>query len=60
MTAFGKAVAISGEYAFVGEPNIAAGGRGGGGGGRGAARPAGLVHMYRHGAHAGWKGSRGS
>ena len=50
--AFGRAVAITGEYAFVGEPNVAAfGGRGG----RGGAPPApGLVHVYRLSAGA-WK-----
>jgi choice-of-anchor B domain-containing protein len=45
-TAFGRAVAVSGEYAFVGEPS--AGGRGGG------AAVAGIVHVYRRGP-AGWK-----
>src|SRR4029078_2039703 len=51
--AFGRAVAITGEYAFVGEPNTAA--FGGRGGGRGGAPPApGLVHVYRLTAGA-WK-----
>lgn len=51
LSAFGRAVAISGEYAFVGEPNNAAG-RGGEGG-----RPVpvgGVVHVYRRGP-AGWR-----
>jgi choice-of-anchor B domain-containing protein len=42
--AFGRSVAIAGEFAFVGEPNVGGGGRGG----RGGAPPAaGLVHIYR-------------
>jgi choice-of-anchor B domain-containing protein len=50
--AFGRSVAIAGEFAFVGEPNVGGGGRGGG---RGGAPPAaGVVHVYRYGA-AGWK-----
>src|SRR5262245_36174870 len=50
--AFGRAVAITGEFAFVGEPNTAFGGRGGG---RGGAPPApGVVHVYRLSAGA-WK-----
>ena len=48
-TAFGRVVAISGEYAFVGEPS--AGGRGGG------AAAAGVVHVYRRGP-TGVEGSR--
>ncbi|MES2523161.1 MAG: choice-of-anchor B family protein [Gemmatimonadota bacterium] len=49
-TAFGRSVAIAGEFAFVGEPNVSAGaGRGGG-----APAAAGVVHVYRYGA-AGWK-----
>src|SRR5262245_37496466 len=52
--AFGRSVAISGEYAFVGEPNVVAG-FGGRGGGRGGAPPApGIVHVYRLTAGA-WK-----
>ena len=52
LTAFGRTVAIAGEFAFVGEPNVGGGGRGGG---RGGAPPAaGVVHIYRYGA-AGWK-----
>ena len=50
--AFGRSVAISGEYAFVGEPNVGGFGRGGGGGG--APPAAGVVHVYRVSA-AGWK-----
>jgi hypothetical protein len=55
LRAFGRAVAISGEYAFVGEPNVSIGGRGrGGGGGRGggAAAAAGVVHVYRYNSGA--------
>jgi choice-of-anchor B domain-containing protein len=52
--AFGRAVAIAGEYAFVGEPNVVAG-LGGRGGGRGGGPPApGNVHVYRLTAGA-WK-----
>ena len=52
MTAFGRSVAIAGEFAFVGEPNVGGGGRGGG---RGGAPPAaGVVHIYRYGASV-WK-----
>ncbi|MEO8624054.1 MAG: choice-of-anchor B family protein, partial [bacterium] len=44
--AFGRSVAIAGEYAFVGEPNVVPAGRFGGG--RGGAPPAaGIVHVYR-------------
>ena len=53
-TAFGRSVAIAGEFAFVGEPSVGGGGRGGGG--RGGASPAGIVHVFRYGA-AGWKAS---
>ncbi|MDB4915004.1 MAG: hypothetical protein JWM95_2648 [Gemmatimonadetes bacterium] len=50
--AYGRAVAIAGDFAFVGEPNVvAAGGRGGRGGGPPAA---GVVHIYRSGS-GGWK-----
>ncbi|MES2176358.1 MAG: choice-of-anchor B family protein [Gemmatimonadota bacterium] len=49
--AYGRAVAIAGEFAFVGEPNVVVGGRGGRGGGPPAP---GLVHIYRQSA-AGWK-----
>ena len=52
-TAFGRSVAIAGDFAFVGEPSLGAGGRGGGGG-RGGAAPAGIVHVFRYGT-AGWK-----
>jgi choice-of-anchor B domain-containing protein len=49
--AYGRAVAIAGDFAFVGEPNVAAGG---GRGGRGGGPPApGMVYVYRRGA-AGW------
>ncbi len=49
--AFGKAVAIAGDFAFVGEPNVGGFGRGGG---RGGAPPAaGVVHIYRN--TGGWK-----
>src|SRR5206468_3150997 len=42
--AFGRSVAIAGEFAFVGEPNVVAGGRGG----RGGLPPAaGIVHVFR-------------
>lgn len=51
-SAFGRSVAIAGEFAFVGEPSVGAGGRGGGG--RGGAPPAGVVHVFRYSA-AGWK-----
>ncbi len=44
-TAFGRVVAISGDYAFVGEPST---------GGRGGSPPAGAVHVYRRGP-LGWK-----
>ena len=58
--AFGRSVAIAGEFAFVGEPNVGAVGRGGGRG-DGLAAAAGVVHIYRVGA-AGWKraGARSS
>lgn len=52
-TAFGRSVAIAGDFAFVGEPSVTTGGRGGGGG-RGGAPPAGVVHVFRYGA-TGWK-----
>jgi choice-of-anchor B domain-containing protein len=57
MSAYGRAVAVAGEFAFVGEPSVAAGGRGGGGGGggRGGTGPAaGIVYVYRLGT-TGWK-----
>ena len=44
-TAFGRVVAVSGDYAFVGEPSS---------GGRGGAPPAGIVHVYKRGP-TGWK-----
>jgi len=44
-TAFGRVVAISGDYAYVAEPST---------GGRGGAPPAGLVHVYKRGP-TGWK-----
>ncbi len=52
--AFGRSVAIAGDVAFVGEPNVGGGGRGG----RGGPPPAaGIVHLYRQSAgswrHAG-------
>jgi len=47
-TAFGRSVAIAGEFAFVGEPNV------GGGRGGGSAPAAGIVHVYRYSAAA-WK-----
>lgn len=50
-SAFGRSVAIAGDYAFVGEPSVAAGGRGGRGGG---APAAGIVHVFRNGP-TGWK-----
>lgn len=50
-SAFGRSVAIAGDFAFVGEPSVAAGGRGGG---RGGAPVAGVVHVFRNGA-TGWK-----
>jgi choice-of-anchor B domain-containing protein len=44
--AYGRSVAIAGDYAFVGEPNVVVGGRGGG---RGGGPPAaGIVHIYRN------------
>lgn len=44
--AFGRSVAIAGEFAFVGEPNVVPAGRFGGG--RGGPPPAaGVVHVYR-------------
>jgi choice-of-anchor B domain-containing protein len=47
--AFGRAVAIAGDFAFVGEPNAggAGGGRGGGRGAGGGAAPSGVVHVFR-------------
>ena len=36
MSAYGRAVAVAGEFAFVGEPSVGAGGGRGGGGGHGA------------------------
>ena len=54
--AFGKAVAIAGDFAFVGEPNVCGFGRGGG---RGGAPPAaGVVHVYRGGAATARHGGR--
>ena len=44
-TQFGRVVAVSGDYAFVGEPST---------GGRGGATPAGIVHVYKRGP-TGWK-----
>ena len=52
LSGFGRAVAIAGEYAFVGEPSETAG-RGGGEGPAPVVSP-GIVHVYRHGA-TGWK-----
>src|SRR6185436_1417852 len=49
--AFGRSVAISGDFAFVGEPNTAIGGRGGRGGGPAAP---GVVHVFRQTGGA-WK-----
>ena|GEM_PF-58250 len=51
-TAFGRSVAIAGDFAFVGEPSVGGGGRGGGG--RGGANPAGIVHVFRYTVGA-WK-----
>ena len=48
-SAFGRSVAIAGEFAFVGEPNV-----GGGRGGGGAPPMAGVVHIYRYSATV-WK-----
>jgi len=47
--AFGRAVAIAGDYAFVGEPNVGTAGRGG----RGAPPAAGIVHIYHLNATTG-------
>ena len=44
-TGFGRVVAVSGNFAFVGEPST---------GGRGGAAPAGLAHIYKRGP-GGWK-----
>jgi choice-of-anchor B domain-containing protein len=52
--AFGRSVAIAGDYAFVGEPNVGGFGRGGGGGRGGPPPAAGVVHVYRQTAGA-WK-----
>jgi hypothetical protein len=49
--AFGRSVAISGDFAFVGEPNTVIGGRGGRGGGPAAP---GVVHVFRQTGGA-WK-----
>ncbi|MEP6764125.1 MAG: choice-of-anchor B family protein [Gemmatimonadaceae bacterium] len=54
-SAYGRSVAIAGEFAFVGEPSVGGNGRGGGGG-RGGVAAAGVVHVYRQGT-AGWKPS---
>jgi choice-of-anchor B domain-containing protein len=52
--AYGRAVAIAGDFAFVGEPNVGGGG-GRGGGGRGGAPPAsGTVYVFRRG-ETGWR-----
>jgi choice-of-anchor B domain-containing protein len=49
--AFGRSVAIAGEFAFVGEPNFVTGGRGG----RGGLPPAaGIVHVF-HQIGGAWK-----
>ena len=51
--AYGRSVAIAGDFAFVGEPNVGAGG--GRGGGRGGAPPAsGTVYVFRRG-ETGWR-----
>ena len=52
LSGFGRAVAIAGEYAFVGEPSETAGR--GGGEGPAPVVSSGIVHVYRHGA-TGWK-----
>jgi hypothetical protein len=53
LTAFGRSVAVAGDFAFVGEPNV---GGGGGRGGRGAGTASGgVVHIFRFTNATGWR-----
>ena len=55
LAAFGRAVAVSGDFAFVSEPNVAGGGGGRGGRGGGGGPIAGVVHVFRYTAATGWR-----